>query len=332
MIIASLACLNIYLFKVVSNETLLSISIASRVIPLIIIMPLGPLIYFYVKSSYGVPFIFKKEKAHFGSILLDLVPSLISIVSIVLFFAGVFSSIEPQKVGAFIEMYEKYADVPRWISTSVYLILAFRFFFSIHPVTKRQNWIKQFLLVFGVFQIVWLFHLIPYLVPTSSSWLLETLSWYPIYIPLTILVYWLGVNGMVQSKNGRTSLLIDHQDFKETVDSLNKIMHNEKLFLSPTLSLGQVVKKTAINQKKVSSALNQYLGKSFNEYVNEFRVDEVKRKMADQLYSHLSITGIAFESGFNSQATFQRSFKMIAKMTPRAYLTTLKNESNNTHS
>ena len=39
----------------------------------------------------------------------------------------------------------------------------------------------------------------------------------------------------------------------------------------------------------------------------------------DPRFNHLTITGIAFESGFNSQATFQRTFRQMTGQSPREY-------------
>lgn len=332
LIITSLACLNIYLLNVLSSELPFLLIVLEKVVPLIIIMPLGPLIFFYVRSFCGLPFQFRKEKWHFAPIILDLIPSLISVFYLILFLFDFSPSVEPAAIGTFKDQFDKYVDIPRWISTSVYLFMSAKFFFRANPLIKRPRWIKQFIWVFAVFQALWLFHLVPYLLPSTSTWLLGTLSWYPIYLPLTILVYWLGANGVIQSKAAKPVDSNNAQAMNDTLNFLNEIMQTEKLFLNPSLSLNVLVEKTGISQKTISASLNQYVGKSFNEYVNEFRVEEVKSKMQDPKYNHLSITGIALESGFNSQATFQRSFKSITTLTPKAFQAELKREANSAHS
>lgn len=61
------------------------------------------------------------------------------------------------------------------------------------------------------------------------------------------------------------------------------------------------------------------MGKSFNEFVNEYRVNAFKQEAMQPKMSHLTIAGIAFECGFNSQATFQRTFKQITGMSPSEF-------------
>jgi AraC-like DNA-binding protein len=62
------------------------------------------------------------------------------------------------------------------------------------------------------------------------------------------------------------------------------------------------------------------LNKSFNEFINEYRIEEVKKRLLEKGNEHLTIAGLALECGFNSQATFQRSFKNATGVSPKEYL------------
>ena len=321
LLIVSLACLNIYLFLVLTGDLPVIILILERLIPLIIIMPMGPLIYFYTQTSVGVKFHWKNSRLHFAPSLLEFIPSILFIVNTILYLINVKSSIETEQSILFNELFQKYMDVPRWFSTTVYLILSIQLIRKNTLAGKRKNWLKQFLVGFGIFQVMWLLHLIPYIIPSTSSWLLDTLSWYPIYLPLTVLVYWLGINGLIQSRGAGSTSNMNQSEYKEVMSTLDRIMKEERVYLDPNLSLSVVLDQTGFTQKSISSALNQYHGKSFNEYINEFRVEEVKRKLIDPSFDHLSITGIALESGFNSQATFQRAFKAVTGKTPKSFRT-----------
>ena len=96
-------------------------------------------------------------------------------------------------------------------------------------------------------------------------------------------------------------------------------MEEDKLYLNPNLSLHVLAQHTGLAQKNISAVLNQHLNKSFNEYVNKYRVGEFKKKILQPGLDHLTITGIAFECGFNSQATFQRTFKEFTGMSPTEF-------------
>jgi AraC-like DNA-binding protein len=95
----------------------------------------------------------------------------------------------------------------------------------------------------------------------------------------------------------------------ETVLLLKRSMEEDKMYLDPNLNLHLLASHTGIPPKTISAVLNQHLQKSFNEFINQYRVEAVKTKLQQQESGHLTIAGIATECGFNSQATFQRTFR-----------------------
>ena len=184
-------------------------------------------------------------------------------------------------------------------------------------------WAKRFTLGLGVFAIILLLFLFPYIIPSLSNALLGSVGWYPVYLPLIILIYWLGINGYIISfkdfkKNTKESQLSDRV-IQETSKALEEAMQKDRLFLNPTLKLKDIVEHINVPQKTISSVLNQHLGKSFNEYVNSYRVEEFKTRLLSENSNHLTITGIAFECGFNSRATFQRTFKAFTNLSPKEF-------------
>jgi AraC-like DNA-binding protein len=64
--------------------------------------------------------------------------------------------------------------------------------------------------------------------------------------------------------------------------------------------------------------LNTSIGKNFFQFVNAYRVEEVKRMLVDpkNLYS---IEAIGYECGFSSKSSFYKEFKRITGMTPAEY-------------
>ncbi|MBI3219710.1 MAG: helix-turn-helix domain-containing protein [Bacteroidetes bacterium] len=320
LFLISLACLNLYLLNqnILDGSTIWAI--ISLIIPLVIIMPIGPLIYFYTESLYVPGFkLHRSHRVHFYSTILDIFPSLIGLIFVLGAVLQIIANNEFKVWGNFIYQYNVYADFPRWLSVTIYTTLAWRKWIS-NRQPEVISWPKQFLMGFAIFQSIWLLHLVPYLIPSLSDALLDWVGWYPVYIPLTVMVYWLGINGYLKAKPSVTSKVIDAETIQKTLAALEKVVHQDRMFLNPELTLSDVVKATGIPQKTISAVLNQYAGKSFNEFVNQYRIEEVKKRLLESQF-HLTITGIAFECGFNSQATFQRTFKQFTGVSPTEFLT-----------
>lgn len=322
----SLACLNLYFLETLENTPEI-FKIFEAIVPLVIIMPIGPLTYFYVKKILNPSFTFEaSNRKHFYPVLLDFFPNFLTIFFVIGGFLGVISLNQLSSLGSFIETYNQYVDIPRWLSLFMYAIFTFRMILN-HKTDNSnlvfKKWAKQFTLGFIIFSIIWFFHLVPYLIPSLSNSLLKIVGWYPIYIPLIVLVYWLGINGYIISfkanKKISKSSIISDNDVQATLKSLKKIMEEDKQYLNPSLKLKDVVVQTKIPQKTISTVLNQHLQTSFNDYVNGYRVEEFKERLLSDNSENFTILGIAFECGFNSQATFQRVFKASTNYSPSEF-------------
>lgn len=325
ILLISLACFNLYILEAVPNNSLFW-DVVQAIVPLVIIMPLGPLVYFYIRALViSTNHLTSSDKKHFYTVIFDFLPHIVMIVLMIVAFFGLFDTTGLSNVGDWIDAYNTYIDSLRWISLVVYLWFSYRLLQQQSKTQKETafaKWAKRFILGFALFSVIWLLHLIPYSIPSVSRYLLSSVGWYPVYIPLVILVYWLGVNGYMigyKTRSKSSVSTVSPTDIDHTVVSLKTLMEEEQWFLNPTLKLQDVVKHTGIPQKTISAVLNQHLGKSFNEYVNTYRIAAFKKRLLDPTQSHLTITGIAFECGFNSQATFQRVFKNLTQQTPKAF-------------
>jgi AraC-like DNA-binding protein len=327
LFLLSLACLNTFFLEFEFYESSNFWQVINGVVPMVIVMPIGPLIYLYIKVSLFDDYkLSKLDKVHFYPLILDLIPSLVATGYLVSLSINLIVNQKISIWDTFINSYLMYVDIPRWFSVTLYTFAAWRLLRSPKAVLNKTHNSKGLMLTvlgFSIFQLIWLCHLIPYLIPSLSNKMLSYVSWYPIYIPLAVLVYFLSVNGYFikrseESTNRKPNQLsIEEKIF--CITSLENAMIHEQLFLKPTLSLSEVVNHTGINQKIISAVLNQHLGKTFNSFINEYRITEVKKRLIDPKFNHLTITGIAFESGFNSQATFQRTFRQMTGQSPREY-------------
>jgi AraC-like DNA-binding protein len=337
----AMACTNLYLTESGLEQEYGIVNVLQQLLPLLMIMPVGPLIYFYVRAVTDNQFrLSLKHKWHFASAGIDLLPKLLVWMVLTGLVTGWISPAATGKWSDFIDDYNTYTDSVRWLSLTVYLLLARQYLLDTTAdfSSPQHKWLHQFVNAFLVFQVIWLLFLIPYLLPATRGALLDSMSYYPIYIPLAILVYWLGFKGYLQlklaaseaktssaensdpSRHSNGSFVLPAEEVIQYIGLLTKAMEEDKLYLEPALQLQTVAAHTGIPQKSISYVLNNHLQKSFNEFVNEYRLAEVKRRLLEGVDTHLTIAGIALECGFNSQATFQRAFKNSIGVSPREFV------------
>jgi AraC-like DNA-binding protein len=323
-----LASLNIWLTGQLWYQSSVFFQIFSAVIPMVIIMPAGPLLYFYSRSILDPGFVFTKNNwRNFSPIIIDFFPHIIAIFYLIGLALGIIKN-NPGPVFGFIDKYNVYADLPRWLSFSIYLLATLRLIHShMNKVESAAalKWLRQLGTAFVIFQAVWLIYLIPYLLPDLNGKLLDLLNWYPVYVPLSVLIYWIGIKGyLVQQhlliiKKTVKSLLLSSATIEETIAALNKAMLCDMLYLNPELNLNIVARHIEVSPKIISAVLNQQLHQSFNDFVNRYRIEAFKSNFISQQHDHLTIVGIAFECGFNSPSTFQRAFKQFTGISPKEF-------------
>ncbi len=330
----SLASFNLYV-NYVDWFSSPSLRFISQFVPLVIVMPIGPLIYFYIRSFLdpGLP-VTKKERRHFYTIIIDFVPALTVIIFVVGVITGLIKN-KPAPWGQFIDTYNVYADIPRWLSLTIYVWMSSKYLAAyktklnaaLNGQAQDFKWLQQCIRVFIIFQAIWFLYLIPYVIPKYTDVMLNTFDWYPIYIPMAIIIYYLGIKGYIISQQthvavkraANTNTALSSEIIVQSILLLKKSMEEDKLYLNHNLSLHILSQQTGVSQKIISAVLNQHVNKSFNEFVNEYRINAFKEKINNPEMERLTIAGIAFECGFNSQATFQRSFKQVTGMSPSEF-------------
>lgn len=108
------------------------------------------------------------------------------------------------------------------------------------------------------------------------------------------------------------------------LNRLQNLMQQEKLYLDAELNIGNVANQLNIHAHHLSKLINVQLEKNFFEFVNEYRVEEFKKLVADPKNKHISILGLAYDAGFNSKATFYRFFKNATGLTPSEFKTSYR--------
>ena len=213
------------------------------------------------------------------------------------------------------------------------------------------KWIRNFLVTFSIyFASNFLFHLIQWFgveVNYTDSW------WY--YLLFALLFYFIAINGYSNAIQSRTAFQLgllkfqsqpllgtmasqemattedisfedltketvqDQSDYSEWKKRIETLMTTEKLYQNPELTLSGLAKKLGVNTVQLSRIINQGFGLNFNDFINRYRVDEVKQMLINRQQDQFTIMSLAYEAGFNSKATFNRAFKKFTGSNPKDF-------------
>ena len=152
-----------------------------------------------------------------------------------------------------------------------------------------------------------------YLVPLTLAGLVYVLGYLRLRSPEQLLPPLRLPSAPAATPSAPTPELLGH------ADRLRALMATERLYLNPDLRLSDLAAPLGIAERTLSQVFSEALAESFYDFVNGYRVEEVKARLPDPAFTHLTVLGIAMESGFSSKASFNRVFKKVTGMTPTAY-------------
>lgn len=190
----------------------------------------------------------------------------------------------------------------------------------------KFDWLRNFLYFFTAIL------LLGALFDFTNSFLfkLSYIQYFYFEIVLALATYYLAVAGYLRSKTielnfsettdeaseERRPLLAD-PELERLKQKLIKVMDEERPFLEPSLTLTDLTRAMGVNATVLSYVINKGFAKNFNDLVNQYRIEEVKSKLAAADDS--TLLAIAFDAGFNSKATFNRAFKKFTGLSPKEF-------------
>ena len=191
------------------------------------------------------------------------------------------------------------------------LIILVDLFFSLY-----QFWNVRFSFESGYISAICLVFLLGYLMyfGTNQS---------SIFLPDFMVDY---ENPIGQSTEPTLDYLTPNEKVSFT-ERLEKVMEQNQPYLNEDLTLTQLASEVGLPNKKLSLLLNHHLMTSFYDFINQYRIEEVKNKMKNAKYEKYSLLGLAHLSGFKSKSSFYRSFKKNTGTLPKTYRKNLKKSS-----
>jgi len=317
---------------------------------------IGPVLFFYTQSLLNPSFRFeKKEFLH----LIPGILYVFYIASIWVYDKLILHDYYFYKNGMdkdFDYWYQKTG----LLSMLFYFIITIRYYNRyrkfIFEVTSNAesvlfNWIKTYLYAFLLMLLLpFVFDIVTYFFPKMASY---TGSWW-FFLFFSIIMYYIAITGYSNAVNTKVAFQmsvfnsspilllnesqstleepvvidIDHETFEVTTDpeieiwktKINLLIETEKLFQNPELTLAEVSRKLQTNAAIISRAINQGFQMNFNDFINKYRIEAVKTKFELGEHKKSTLLGLAFDSGFNSKATFNRAFKKNTGFSPKEFI------------
>lgn len=300
-------------------------------LPLQFALALGPFIYFYVVKITRPNFQFKyKHLLHFSPLMLELGAHALKVGD------SIKTGLTTYQTPAF-EQLSTIVHLTAFVSVALYIYLSHGQILHFYRQQKfnsgdryrnKLRWLHRLLIAFGLLWLLWL----P-LTLANSFYYHYPQVYNPLYLLLMLMMIWMAARAFLGPQismppAGATVLKpLLPAELKQKGIWLKRTMQTGGYYQDPELSLSSLAEKLEMSPHELSRIINTVLKKSFNDFVNEYRVAGVVQKMQDPAYNHITLLGIAFESGFNSKTTFNRTFKQITGKSPAEYKDHLKKES-----
>lgn len=100
---------------------------------------------------------------------------------------------------------------------------------------------------------------------------------------------------------------------------LEQLCITQKIYRDSNLDRNVVAQMLGISPNYVSQIVNSVTEDNFTNYINRYRVEDVKRLILDKEFANYSLVAIGLECGFSSKTTFHNTFKKMTGMTPNSY-------------
>jgi len=295
-------------------------------LPMQFLVALGPLIYFYVLKITRPDYRFSwKYLLHFSPLLLEQTALALEIRESTKTGAATYAT-------ATFHLLNPILQLLIFISIIIYLYRSHKviqnFYRRLQPVLMDRSllefrWLRRLLAATALLWLLWIaYAAVDYFGYRNQ---LGIHVYYPFYIFFAVIIIWTAAAAFLRPQAGMLSRQSPPlkppapTELREKGTWLKKAMEANLYYQDPELSLSSLAEKLGMSPHELSRIINTVFKKSFNDFVNEYRVAEVIRNMQNHAYDHLTLQGIAYESGFNSPRTFHRAFKELTRKTPAEY-------------
>jgi len=122
----------------------------------------------------------------------------------------------------------------------------------------------------------------------------------------------------LQTKKYKTTPLTSAKTKQYLIKIIDALEHGQA-FKDMNLTLDSFSKKIGVPTKYISQTINDTKNLSFPDFINQYRIEDVKKGLVDPANKDFTILGIAKDSGFKSGSRFNTLFRTHTGLTPSEY-------------
>ncbi len=120
------------------------------------------------------------------------------------------------------------------------------------------------------------------------------------------------------SNSTKYNTSLSNEKVTDLYNRLETLMRERRVYTDNMLTKEKVSEMLETNRTYLSQIINDQTGKSFTQYVNEFRIHEAIQRLSDPKET-IPLKALSAELGFNSMTTFYNLFQTMVGMTPTQY-------------
>ena len=287
---------------------------------------IAPLLWFYTRALSGEHVSMTwKTAIHFLPFLL------------VIFLSLSLRSIRSPEVVTFLSRFQGTLIMTFWIllivQFSCYLIVIRNRWHVFRQLLQQEvsntehvsiSWVRFYMFVFLIVNVVFLLSFLVAIHLQDRSLLVRITA-----VIFSLSIFALGYKGILQREVFRTEIAPTENVLKpvlarthsddQRLQQLKVFMEQNRPYLNAELTLTELAAQMNITRGQLSALINEGTGSNFYDFINRYRVEQVKRLMTDPTMKNFNMLGIALEAGFKSKSTFNLIFKRFTGLTPTEY-------------
>ena len=204
-----------------------------------------------------------------------------------------------------------------YISCLLILYFLYRSWQTVQQTDNRESRLK------GLLQGVGLFYVVAAIDPLINSIYLspQDPKFFLTAQVLPFLVYTIALLGRghnrFQSEVKKQPAVVVKDEHQEQIQ---RAVIDNKMYQDPDLTLASLAEYLNLSPNVISRTINAGFGQSFTDYINTYRIAEVKRRLDAGDAVRMTILALALDAGFSSKTTFNRVFKERMGHTPKEYI------------